>query len=428
MAAKGEGRRRGRPAGIGPSKVGLWMIGACGGVGSTVALGVAALAKKLAATSGLVSELPVFGSAGLIDPKSIVIGGHEIRSQSVLDAVRASQARAGLFNTDLIGACAPQLRAIQRDIRPGALYGAGSNIRKLADRPGLDRDRSPADVIERIGADLTAFRRRHRLEHVVVVHVASSEPLAPRAAVHADFAKLSRALTRRGSRVLPTSSLYALAAIEAGCPFINFTPSLGICVPAIRRRADALSLPYMGSDGKTGESLVKSVLAPMFAMRNLPVLSWVGQNVLGNRDGAVLSDPKTRASKIRSKDKVVSQILGRAPTTCVSIDYLPSLDDWKVAWDFIHFQGFLGTKMNMQFVWQGSDSILAAPLIIDLVRFTVRECRAGRGGPMRHLACFFKDPIDVKEQNYFKQWQLLLEHMAESQKLPPPKPTTGTHS
>jgi myo-inositol-1-phosphate synthase len=184
----------------------------------------------------------------------------------------------------------------------------------------------------------------------------------------------------------------------------------------------------MGSDGKTGESLVKSVLAPMFAMRNLPVLSWVGQNVLGNRDGAVLSDPKTRASKIRSKDKVVSQILGRAPTTCVSIDYLPSLDDWKVAWDFIHFQGFLGTKMNMQFVWQGSDSILAAPLIIDLVRFTVRECRAGRGGPMRHLACFFKDPIDVKEQNYFKQWQLLLEHMAESQKLPPPKPTTGTHS
>lgn len=118
----------------------------------------------------------------------------------------------------------------------------------------------------------------------------------------------------------PTSSLYALAAFEADCAFINFTPSLGVDIPAIRQRAERLGLPYMGSDGKTGETLVKSVLAPMFVMRNLEVLSWVGQNILGNRDGAVLNDRRTRLSKTQSEAKAVSRILGRSPTTCVSID------------------------------------------------------------------------------------------------------------
>jgi myo-inositol-1-phosphate synthase len=186
---------------------------------------------------------------------------------------------------------------------------------------------------------------------------------------------------------------------------------LGIGVEAIHRRAKELDIPFMGNDGKTGETLVKSILAPMFAMRNLSVLSWVGQNILGNRDGAILRDPKSRMAKLQSKDKTVAQIVGGSPTTHVAIDYVESLDDWKVAWDFIHFQGFLDTKMSMQFTWQGSDSILAAPLIIDLTRFAALELRRGRGGPMRHLACFFKDPIAVTEQSFFAQWQLLLNHL-----------------
>ncbi len=394
-------------------KVGLWMVGAAGGVGSTVALGIAALRNRLADTTGLVTELPPFTPAGLIDPGSIVVGGHEIRSETLLEAVRALHARAGLFNETLIRACAPQLRAMQRDIRTGTLYGSSSAVRRLADRPGLGRERCPAEAIERLCADITAFRRRRRLDHVIVIHVASSEPLAPCRAAHRRYANLQRALARPGSRVLPSSSLYALAAIEARCPFINFTASSGVSVPAIRQRASRCDVPYMGSDGKTGETLVKSILAPMFAMRNLSVLTWVGHNVLGNRDGAILKDPSIRASKLRSKDKTVAQITGTSPTTDVSIDYGESLDDWKVAWDFIHFQGFLGTKMSMQFTWQGSDSILAAPLIIDLARLAALHCRSGRGGPMRHLACFFKDPIDVEDQSLFIQWQLLVNHIRD---------------
>ena len=398
-------------------KTGLWMIGVSGAVGSTVALGVVALRKKLASPTGLVTALPPFRKSRLVDPGSIIIGGHEIRGQSPLEAVRALHERAKLFDEELIKACAASLRAVQKNIRPGTLVGAGPTVRKLAATSFCPRDATPAAAVKRLSADMIAFRRRHRLDHVVVINVASSEPVAHKHATHGGdplggrFSTLHRALTRRGSSVLPPSSLYALAAVEAKCAFINFTPSLGIDVPAIRERADELDVPYMGRDGKTGESLVKSVLAPMFAMRNLSVLSWVGQNILGNSDGRVLQDPLTRASKIRSKDKIVSQIVGGHPVTAVSIDYVPSLDDWKVAWDFIHFEGFLGTRMNMQFTWQGSDSILAAPLILDLTRLAARECRAGRGGVMKHLAYFFKDPMDVKEHSLFTQWQRLTEHL-----------------
>jgi myo-inositol-1-phosphate synthase len=128
----------------------------------------------------------------------------------------------------------------------------------------------------------------------------------------------------------------------------------------------------------------------------------------------VLRDPKTRQSKIQTKDRIVSRIVGGSPTTRVSIDYVPSLDDWKVAWDFIHFEGFLGTKMSMQFTWCGSDSILAAPLIIDLVRFAVLKWKCGESGPMRHLGFFFKDPLDVHEHDLSTQWQRLVEHVIDS--------------
>ncbi len=398
----------------GSPRVGLWMIGACGGVGSTVALGIAALAKGLSTATGLVTELPEFRHAGLVDPSTIAIGGHEVRNQTMLEAVREAHGRGGLFDGELVRTCTPWLRQVQRHIRPGTLFGAGKTIRDLADRSVATRDRTAAAAVRRLSSDIAAFRKAKRLDHVVVVNVASSEPPTKPAAAHRSYAALVKALAKPGSRCVPSSSIYALAAIEAGCPFINFTPSAAISIPAVRERAEALGLPYMGNDGKTGESLVKSFLAPMFASRNLAVLSWVGQNILGNRDGEVLADPKTRASKIKSKERVLSHLSGKQTTTRVSIDYVPSLVDWKVAWDFIHFEGFLGTKMNMQFTWQGSDSILAAPLVLDLVRLAVREVQRGTVGPMKHLACFFKDPLEADSADHFEQWRSLVEHAAEA--------------
>src|SRR5439155_10790061 len=150
---------------------------------------------------------------------------------------------------------------------------------------------------------------------------------------------------------------------------------------------------YGGKDGKTGETLLKSVLAPMFANRNLRILSWVGHNIFGNRDGLVLDDPKNKESKIRTKDQVISQIVGYKPQTHTSIEYIESLDDWKTAWDHVHFRGFLGVKMTMQVTWQGCDSVLAAPLVIDLARLALDAKRRGLCGVQAQLSCFFKSPM-----------------------------------
>jgi len=399
---------------IGKEKVGLWLIGACGGVGSTVALGIAAMNRKLTDSIGLVSVLPPFSQLDLVQPGTIVVGGHDIRSETLLSAVQNMHKKANLFDEKMIKSCAGQLRSMQRNIRPGTLYGTTAVIKKLAGRTKIPHERTPSRVLDRLQTDIEDFRNRHKLDVVVVINVASSEPPTPKSTVHSQYAKLKRALSRSGSQVLSSSSLYALAAIEAGCPYINFTPSTGINIKAIQERAKQNGGLYMGNDGKTGETLVKSVLAPMFAMRNLNVLSWIGQNILGNRDGEILKDPTIKTAKIISKDKTVSQIMGKSPMTHVSINYVPSLDDWKVAWDFIHFEGFLGTKMSMQFIWQGSDSILAAPLIIDLVRLSVLEYRNGCSGPMKHLGYFFKDPIGVKDHNLYLQWQTLVDHVTRN--------------
>jgi myo-inositol-1-phosphate synthase len=159
---------------------------------------------------------------------------------------------------------------------------------------------------------------------------------------------------------------------------------------------------------------MKTVLAPMFVARNLQVLSWVGHNIFGNRDGLVLDNPVNKEAKIQTKDQVTTSILGYKPQTHVSIEYIPSMDDWKTAWDHIHFQGFLGTKMFLQFTWQGCDSLLAAPLVLDLARLGLFAQRRGEVGVLRHLACFFKNPHGVEEHDFFKQMMMLEEYVRES--------------
>ncbi|MFT7620530.1 MAG: myo-inositol-1-phosphate synthase, partial [Planctomycetota bacterium] len=157
----------------------------------------------------------------------------------------------------------------------------------------------------------------------------------------------------------------------------------------------------------------KSALAPMFKYRNLPVLTWQGYNILGDRDGQVLADDTNKASKISSKDSVLSSILGYPLHTHVSIDYAPSLSDLKTAWDFIHFKGFLDYKMSLQFTWQGCDAILAAPVALDLVRLTDYADRMNEGGLMTQLACFFKDPLGTNEQDLHFQFHNLMAYLDE---------------
>ena len=207
--------------------------------------------------------------------------------------------------------------------------------------------------------------------------------------------------------MLPTSSLYAYAAFTAGCPFIDFTPSTGARLPALHALAIRAGLPYGGNDGKTGETLVKTALAPMFAARALRVLSWSGTNLLGGGDGATLADPAAAASKTASKQRSLPETLGHEVDGQTHIDYVPDLGDWKTAWDHVSFAGFLGVRMSLQFTWQGCDSALAAPLVLDLARLTARAHQAGEVGALGALAFFFKDPVGSTEHRLASQYDTL---------------------
>jgi myo-inositol-1-phosphate synthase len=395
---------------MGSRRAGLWLIGAYGGVGTTVAVGLSAMARGIADSTGFVTALPAFAACDLADPADLVVGGHELRQTSYVEAADILSLKAGIFSADLLQACRDNLARASARIRPGVAIGAGKCIEEMADWPGAPRLEPCRATIARLQKDWADFRATHDLDHVAVINVASTEPPCPPALCHDSLDELQQAIDRSDRTGLPASSLYAYAAISAGYPYVNFTPSLGASTPALQQLAIEQSCPIAGQDGKTGETLIKSVLAPMFLARNLKVLSWFGQNLIGNRDGRVLREPANKSAKIASKDQVIASVLGYQPQTQVGIEYVPSLDDWKTAWDFIHFQGFLGVKMSMQFTWQGCDSILAAPLVIDLARLALLAQHRGERGVMRHLACFFKSPLGVREHDFFKQFEALLAY------------------
>ena len=389
------------------SRIGVWLIGAKGGVASTAQVGLAALKKGLISNAGLVSQLPQFESLELVDWKDLVVGGHEIRDVKLSDEARRMWTESRAIPPELLDKVKPELDKADKLIRPGTLHNVGPTITALASESCRKLKESPRQAIERIQADLKAFAADQKLAHVIVVNVSSTEPAVDPTVFPAKWNDLSKVIDKPAKAPLPASSLYAIATLDLGYSYLNFTPSLGSSLPAIEELAQLRGARHMGYDGKTGETLLKSILAPMFAHRNLHVMSWVGHNIFGNMDGRVLDDPANKASKVTSKDRLLKDILQYPPQTLVSIEYIQSMGDWKTAWDHVHFQGFLGTPMTFQFIWQGCDSLLAAPLVLDLVRFTERAWRAGEVGTLSFLGSFFKSPLGVDNQSFIPQFQQL---------------------
>ena len=196
----------------------------------------------------------------------------------------------------------------------------------------------------------------------------------------------------RGLGVLPPSALYALAAIETGCAFVDFTPSVGARLPAIEALAEAHEVPLAGSDGKTGETFMKSVLAPALAARALKVRSWAGMNLLGGGDGAALADPARAQSKLDSKGRLLEEILGYPVEAPIHIEDVRDMGEWKTAWDHIVFEGFLGVRMKLQFTWEGCDSALAAPLLLDLMRLMALALERGERGVLAEPRVLLQGP------------------------------------
>ena len=397
-------------------KTGVWIVGACGSVATCAVVGAEALKAGAIGTSGLVSELPEFKELGLLPFDRIVFGGHEIRPVDWIAAAEEFGRENGVITPQILDAVRPALAKLSENLRPGVTLNSGAGVRSIAPE-AADRKQTLREIVNLIKKDLAEFKLRHGLEEVVVVHLTSAEPhFVPPREFH--YVESFLALLEADRRDLfPASVLYALAAIESGFPYVNFTTCIGSSFPAMDELARKHGVPHVGRDGKTGETLMKTTLAPMFVARNLKVMSWEGYNMLGNRDGKVLDDPKANAAKCKDKDNCLRDILNDDEThSRVRIDYVPSLGDWKTAWDFIHFTGFLGTKMILQFIWQGCDSALASPLVLDLIRFAEYAHRSNESGNLRHLACFFKAPYQAEEHGFFKQNVALFEYAAAHRK------------
>ncbi|MEO3755846.1 inositol-3-phosphate synthase [Streptomyces sp. B6B3] len=373
---------------------GIWFNGARGSVATTAVTGLLALRENLVAPIGCVTEGAAFENVRLPRWSQIVVGGHDVVNDPI--EKRAEHlVGTGVIPPEVYRAVRPGFAAVEAELREGC---------QLASLTGTQHE-----AIERMAADIAEFRERNGLARVVVVNVASTEPPVPLVDDLRDADSLDRALRDPSSRLLPPSSMAALAAFRAGCAFVDFTPSAGARLPALEQTAERQRVPYAGSDGKTGETLLRTVLAPMFTSRALRVLSWAGTNLLGGGDGATLADSVTAESKMRSKSGVLPSLLGEDVPAPLHIDNVPDLGDHKTAWDHISFEGFLGIRGTLQFTWQGVDSSLAAPLVLDLVRLMAAAQAAGSVGPVPELAFFFKDPVGLDSHDLAKQQRQLVE-------------------
>ncbi|MFF2654588.1 inositol-3-phosphate synthase [Streptomyces sp. NPDC058045] len=354
---------------------GVWFVGARGSVATTAVAGCAAITAGLRPPTGMVTETAPFDGTGLPPLPALVFGGHDT-ADCPLPKRAEHLTGEGVLPHGLAAAVHAELAAADREIRPGG--------------PLPGDTRGDEELISDFAADITAFRTRSAAARVVVVNVSSTEPLPAPDAVR-----------------LPASSLYAAAALRAGCSYVNFTPSTGLRTPALAAAAESSGLPHAGRDGKTGQTLLRAVLAPMFVQRALDVRAWSGTNLLGGGDGAALADPAAAAAKNAGKERVLAETLGHTPEGEVHIDEVPALGDHKTAWDHIVFDGFLGSRMILQTIWQGCDSALAAPLVLDLARLAARAHELGLAGPLPELGFYFKDP-DAGPSGLSEQYTALL--------------------
>lgn len=374
-------------------RTGLWLIGARGSVATTATAGLAAIAAGLADATGCVTAQEQFGGVDLPDFAGIVVGGHDISDVCMAKRAEALVA-SGMLPPHLLESVRSQLVDTDQRVRPG--YNPAQ------------KSESQADVARRLAADILDFKNSNRLERVIVLDVASSEaPLQP-IAEFADADLLLAALEDPARSVLPPSSVSAYAAVLAGSPYVCFTPSPALNVPALRELAARHQIPTAGQDGKTGQTWLRSVLAPAFAARGLRVLSWAGTNLLGGGDGATLADPLAVAGKLQSKNRGLQELTGGAVTP-LHIDNVQDLGETKVAWDHINVEGFLGSRLTLQTTWSAYDSMLAAPMVLDLARLMALAHAAGEKGNVGALGFFFKDPWGSDEHSFASQTHNLVE-------------------
>jgi myo-inositol-1-phosphate synthase len=359
-------------------------------VGSLTQLGTIRLGKR---TEGRAPAIKEF--VPLEKLENIVFGGWDIFPDTAYEAAR----NAAVLGPEHLA----EVKKFLSKIHPMKAAFDQNYVKKLSGTH-VKKARTKYDLAQQIRDDIQKFQKKNRVTRTVVIWCGSTEIFLKPHAVYATPEKFVEAMKENHPAIAP-SMLYAWAAITSGIPFANGAPNLTVDIPALTELARQHSVPICGKDFKTGQTLMKTILAPGFKARLLGMNGWFSTNILGNRDGEVLDDPESFKTKEESKLGVLEYILqpklypdlyGKIHHK-VRINYYPPRGDNKEGWDNIDIFGWLGYPMQIKVDFLCRDSILAAPLVLDLVLFLDLAKRAGMRGIQEWLSFYFKSPMCAPE-------------------------------
>lgn len=385
-------------------KLGVLIVGLGGAVSTTFIAGLHNILKGYGKPFGSLTQMATIRIGDrtennfpfikdyvpLSKPEDIVIGGWEIRNNNCYEAAKEAKV---LESIDLD----PIIREMER-IEPMAAVFDKYYVKRL-DGDFVKRGKNKKELAEQLRDDIKKFKELNNLERVVVIWCASTEIFISENEVHKSLANFEKGMLENNEDISP-SMLYAYAALSEGVPFINGAPNLSVEIPALLELAEKTSVPVAGKDFKTGQTLIKTVIAPMLKARMLGLEGWFSTNLLGNKDGVVLDEPGSFKTKEESKLSVLNTILQPElyPDLYkdfyhkVRINYYPPRGDNKEGWDNIDIFGWLGYPMQLKVNFLCKDSILAAPLVLDLILFMDLAQRAGMKGIQEWLSFYFKSP------------------------------------
>jgi myo-inositol-1-phosphate synthase len=385
-------------------KLGVLLVG-MGAVSTTVIAGVIAVRKGLATPIGSLTQMGTIRLGKRTDNRSpkikevvsiaelddIVFGGWDIFDASCYEAAKT----AGVLEATLLDQIRPELEAI----KPWPAVFDQRFVKRLKG-PNVKQGKNKRDLAEQLRADIRNFKKERGLDRMVMVWCGSTEAYMTESPVHATLEAFEHGLDT-DDPTIASSMIYTYAALMEGVPYANGAPNLSVDVPALLALANQKKVPVIGKDFKTGQTWIKTVIAPGIKARLLGVEGWYSTNILGNRDGEVLDDPESFKTKEESKKSVLDYILQpqlypdlyKDLCHVVRINYYPPRGDNKEGWDNIDLVGWLGYKMQLKIDFLCRDSILAAPIVLDLALFLDLAKRAGMSGIQEWLSFYFKSPM-----------------------------------
>jgi len=355
-------------------------------VGSLTQMGTIRLGKRTENRSPLIKDFVPL--AGLND---IVFGAWDIFPDSAYEAALT----AGVLEKELLG----QLKTQLQKIKPMKAVFDQQYVKRL-NGTNVKEGATKMELAEQLIEEIAEFKRRNRCSRLVMVWAASTEIFLKPHAVHKTVKSFEQAM-RDNHKAIAPSMIYAYAALKSGVPFANGAPNLTVDLPAMLELAAEEGVPVCGKDFKTGQTLMKTILAPGLKSRMLGLHGWYSTNILGNRDGEVLDDPESFKTKEESKLSVLEYILQpdvypqlyKDFSHVVRINYYPPRGDNKEGWDNIDIFGWLGYPMQIKIDFLCRDSILAAPIVLDLALFLDLAQRVGMKGTQEWLSFYFKSPM-----------------------------------